>query len=72
VAGIVIYPMDPLMTVAQAFKDNMKALCDTRSLKNLPHPLMPYNEFRSFIGFADVEALHEKFKPVPAPSAAGE
>jgi methylisocitrate lyase len=71
VAGIVIYPMDPLMTVAQAFMDNMKALCDTRSLKNLPHPLMPYNEFRSFIGFADVEALHEKFKPAPVSKVAG-
>ncbi|MGE4370722.1 MAG: oxaloacetate decarboxylase [Burkholderiaceae bacterium] len=62
VAGCVMYPLAPLMTVAQALKTNLEALSQTKSLQDLPIGMMSAADFQNFIGYPDVVATRARFQ----------
>lgn len=61
VAGVATYALVPIMTVAQALQENLKALAAKRSTAQLPRPTMDHREFIDFIGFTEVEELQLKY-----------
>ncbi len=61
VAGLATYPLVALMTVTRAMRENLKALRNDHSSKNLPRPVVPMPEFNDFIGFPEVDALQREF-----------
>ncbi len=61
VAGIATFPLVPLMTIAQALRENLAELAKTKSSKGLPRPVMDHNAFGDFIGFRAVEELQLKY-----------
>lgn len=62
VAGIVMFPLAALMTAAQTVKDNMAALCRTKSFAAMPHPTMKVPSFQDFIGYPEIEAERARFE----------
>lgn len=63
VAGCVMFPLAPLMTVAQTLKENLTALYRNKSLQALPHPMMKIPEFQDFIGYPELEAERARYSP---------
>ncbi|SMH47570.1 isocitrate lyase/PEP mutase family protein [Azospirillum agricola] len=61
VAGMATYALVPLMTVASALKENLAALAQRRSTKDLPRPVTDHNSFIDFIGFPEIEELQKKY-----------
>ncbi|MCG5243230.1 isocitrate lyase/PEP mutase family protein [Azospirillum doebereinerae] len=61
VAGMATYALVPLMTVASALKENLAALAQRRSTKDLPRPTTDHNSFIDFIGFPEIEELQKKY-----------
>lgn len=61
VAGMATYALVPLMTVAAALKENLNALAQRRSTKDLPRPVTDHNSFIEFIGFPEIEELQKKY-----------
>jgi 2-methylisocitrate lyase-like PEP mutase family enzyme len=61
VAGVATFPLVPLMTAAQAMRENLKVLAQQKSSKNLPRPVMAHEPFIDFIGFGEVEELQKKY-----------
>lgn len=61
VAGMATYALVPLMTVANALRENLKALIETKNTQALPRPTTDHNEFIEFIGFGEVEKLQMKY-----------
>lgn len=61
VAGLVMYPLAALMTVAQTVKDNMTALCREKSFASMPHPMINVSEFQDLIGYPAIEAERARF-----------
>jgi len=62
VAGCVMFPLAPLMTVAQALKTNLEALSRSKSLRGLPLEMMKVADFQEFIGYPEIEALRSRFR----------
>jgi len=74
VAGLAVYPLVGLLTVAAALQRNYRALWQERSTKGLPLAPMPMNDFKHFIGFPEVEALQARFlvgDPRPSSDSSG-
>ena len=61
VAGLACYPLVGLMSAAKVLQDNFSALAIDLGTKNLPQPKMSMDEFKSFIGFTEVEQQQERF-----------
>lgn len=61
VAGRASYPLTPLLTVAQALKDNLAALRREHSFAALPHPRMEFAEMKELLGFDEVQRVHETY-----------
>jgi len=61
VAGLASFPLVPLMTVAQALRENLEKLATTKSSQVLPRPVMSHDPFVKFIGFGEIEELQKKF-----------
>ncbi|CAO3428295.1 isocitrate lyase/PEP mutase family protein [Azospirillum doebereinerae] len=61
VAGMATYALVPLMTVASALKENLAALAQRRSTRDLPRPTTDHNSFIDFIGFPEIEELQKKY-----------
>jgi 2-methylisocitrate lyase-like PEP mutase family enzyme len=61
VAGLAVFPLVGLLTVSEALRRNFAALWETRSARSLPLPTTSMNDFKKFIGFAEVEALQTRF-----------
>jgi len=61
VAGMATYALVPLMTVAAALKENLAALAQRHSTKDLPHPVTDHNSFIDFIGFPQIEELQKRY-----------
>lgn len=61
VAGIATFPLVPLMTAAQALRENLKVLNKTHSSNDLPCSLADHNDFIDFIGFTQIEELQHKY-----------
>ncbi|MFS2014166.1 oxaloacetate decarboxylase [Azospirillum sp. CT11-132] len=61
VAGMATYALVPLMTVASALKENLAALAERRSTRDLPRPVTDHNSFIDFIGFPQIEELQKRY-----------
>ena len=61
VAGMATFPLVPLMSAANAMRENLKVLAREKSSKKLPMPVMDHNEFSVFIGFPKIEELQNKY-----------
>ena len=61
VAAIACYPLVGLMSVAQVMQDNYARLIKDKSTSNLPHPVMNMSDFKTFIGFEEIEQKQLKF-----------
>lgn len=61
VAAIACYPLVGLMSAAQVMQDNYARLIKDKSTSNLPHPVMNMSDFKTFIGFEEIEQKQVKF-----------
>jgi methylisocitrate lyase len=61
VAGVACYPLVGLMSAAQVLQDNYTRLMADKGTKNLPHPVMSMADFKTFIGFEEIEEQQVKF-----------
>jgi 2-methylisocitrate lyase-like PEP mutase family enzyme len=61
VAGVACYPLVGLMSAAQAMQDNYARLMADKNTANLPHPVMSMADFKTFIGFEEIEERQVKF-----------
>lgn len=61
IAGVACYPLVGLMTAAQAMQDNYAKLLSDKETANLPHPRMSMADFKTFIGFEDIEQQQLQF-----------
>tara|TARA_R110001599_G_scaffold67974_1_gene191624 strand:- start:2928 stop:3809 length:882 start_codon:yes stop_codon:yes gene_type:complete len=61
VAGVACYPLVGLMTAAQAMQDNYAKLMSDKGTANLPHPVMSMADFKTFIGFQEIEEQQMQF-----------
>lgn len=61
VAGLAVYPLVGLMTATHSLRQNFKALHQQHSTQQLPAPVTSMNDFKQFIGFAEVEQLQTQF-----------
>jgi methylisocitrate lyase len=61
IAGLAVYPLVGLMTVTHSLRQNFSALHQQHSTQQLPLPVTEMNDFKKFIGFAEVEALQNQF-----------
>ncbi len=61
VAGLAIFPLVPLLTVCEALRANLAALARAKSTRDLPRPRMSLDEFKSMIGFPQIEALQARY-----------
>lgn len=61
VAGLAVYPLVSLTSAAEAMRRNFATLLKDRSTANLPQPVMSMGDFKSFIGFQEVEDLQARF-----------
>ncbi len=61
VAGLAVFPLVGLMTAAQAMQDNYARLMRDLNTASLPHPVMSMPEFKTFIGFEEIEDQQAKF-----------
>lgn len=61
IAGVACYPLVGLMSAAQVMQDNYARLITDKDTSNLPHPMMSMSDFKTFIGFEDIEQQQVKF-----------
>ncbi|MBL8670347.1 MAG: isocitrate lyase/PEP mutase family protein [Alphaproteobacteria bacterium] len=61
VAAFAVFPLVPLMSVAEAMRRNLKQLAQTKTTAGLPQPVMEMSAFKEFIGFPQVETLQTEF-----------
>ncbi|MBI4272145.1 MAG: isocitrate lyase/PEP mutase family protein [Candidatus Rokubacteria bacterium] len=59
--GIATFPLTPLLTVAGALRRNLARLAATKSTASLPVPPMPEGDFKTFIGFEEIERLERAY-----------
>ncbi len=69
VAGLACFPVVSLMSAAEALRQNFARLMQDKSTADLPQPVMAMNDFKSFIGFPELEALQAKFLVQELPAA---
>jgi 2-methylisocitrate lyase-like PEP mutase family enzyme len=63
IAGLAVFPLVPLMTIAQAMLTNLQALHATRSTKNLPLPVMDHNAFATLLDFPAIQDIQRRLLP---------
>ncbi len=61
VAGLATYALVPLMTAVSALKENLAALAQRHSSRDLPRPVTDHNSFIDFIGFPEIEELQKRY-----------
>lgn len=61
VAGLACYPLVGLMSAAQVMQDNYTRLMVDKNTHALPHPQMSMGDFKTFIGFDEIEDQQSKF-----------
>jgi methylisocitrate lyase len=61
VAGLAVFPLVGLMTAARAMQDNFARLMQDLGTARLPHPVMTMPDFKTFIGFEEVEERQARF-----------
>jgi len=60
VAGLAAYPLVSLMSATEAMRRNFAKLVADKSTQNLPQPVTSMADFKTFIGFSDIEELQNK------------
>jgi methylisocitrate lyase len=63
IAGLAVFPLVPLMTIAHAMSTNLKALQAARSTKNLPLPVMDHNAFADLLDFPAIQDIQRRLLP---------
>lgn len=62
-AAIATWPLVPLMTAAQAIRENLAQLIRDKSTSKLPNGRVPMAEFNQMIGLPKIEELQLKYLP---------
>jgi methylisocitrate lyase len=70
VAGVAGWGFPTLFTVVAALRSNLAAIHKTKSTQSLPIPMTALQDFKSFIGFPEIEKLMDEYMPAPAPAEA--
>ena len=65
-AAVCTWPLVPLMTAAQAIRDNLSRLIKDKSVKNMPLKQFPMADFNQFVGLKEIEELQMKYLPQTA------
>ncbi len=68
VAGIAGFAHAPLYTVISALRTNLAALRSTKTARGLPIAPIAKADFRTFIGFPEIEALQREYMPSAGPA----
>jgi methylisocitrate lyase len=63
IAGLAVFPLVPLMTVAHAMLTNLNALHAAHSTKNLPLPVMDHNHFAELLDFPAIQDIQRRLLP---------
>lgn len=61
VAGLAVFPLVALMSATHAVQANLAALARARSSRDLPAPVTSMSDFKTLIGFAEIEAKQDRF-----------
>ena len=61
IAGLAVFPLVPLMTATMALRENLKTLVAEKNSSNLPRGVTTMDDFRSMIGFGEMEALQDQY-----------
>ena len=61
VAGLAVFPLVALMTATAALRANLEKLAATRSTGELPNNVTTMADFKSLVGFEELEAMQERF-----------
>ncbi|WP_119168771.1 isocitrate lyase/PEP mutase family protein [Algihabitans albus] len=69
VAGLAVFPLVSLMTATAAMRANLQALSGAHSTRELPRQTTSLKDFKSFIGFDEVERQKAKFLVRELPEA---
>ncbi|MBW1714021.1 MAG: isocitrate lyase/PEP mutase family protein [Deltaproteobacteria bacterium] len=62
-AAVCTWPLVPLMTAAQALRDNLSQLIKDKSVKNMPLKQFAMADFNKFVGVPEIEELQMKYLP---------
>ncbi len=60
VAGLACYPLVSLMSATEAMRRNFAQLAADKSTRDLPQPVTSMADFKTFIGFSDIEELQNR------------
>ena len=60
-AGLAVFPLVALMTASAALRTNLKALAERHSSAQLPNGVTTMGDFKSLIGFEELEAIQNRF-----------
>ena len=63
IAGLAVFPLVPLMTVASALLTNLKALAAAHGTRDLPLPRMDHKEFAELLDFSAIEDIQMRLLP---------
>lgn len=63
IAGLAVFPLVPLMTVAHAMMQNLTALRAAHTTKRLPLPVMDHNEFAELLDFPAIQDIQRRLLP---------
>ena len=61
VAGLAVFPLVALMTATAALRANLSALARRHSSAQLPNEVTTMGEFKSIVGFEELEAMQSRF-----------
>lgn len=61
VAGLAVFPLVGLMTATRALRENFAALAAAHGTKSLPRPVTTMAEFKTLIGFQEIEERQARF-----------
>ncbi len=60
VAGLACYPLVGLMSATEAMRRNFAQLAADKSTRDLPQPVTSMADFKTFIGFSEIEELQNR------------
>ena len=69
VAVLATFGVAPVLTGAQALLENMSTLARTHCVGGLPRPMATAAAFGQFIGFAEIDAINERYASGPEHAA---
>jgi methylisocitrate lyase len=61
VAGFAVFPLVGLLSATKALQENFAQLVQDRSAKTLPREMTDISEFKSLIGFSELEQIQTQF-----------